>query len=203
MAIQPQAANGPRQQVLLVAGLVAVLVLIIGLLVMRPLLRGGTEPVASPPAAAVAAPPATGAQLIGPSTTVVPAGEAASAVKDPFRPLVGNETATTQTGLSPTPAAGTGAATATTIAAAQPTVPGAGAGSATAPGGGTSAEARVTLDSITGGSAKVSVDGTSYTVQEGESFAGDYRAVDIGSQCASFESGDTPFTLCEGEAVLK
>ena len=42
-----------------------------------------------------------------------------------------------------------------------------------------------------------------YTVEEGERFASRYRAVDIGSECATFESGTTPFTLCEGEAVLK
>jgi hypothetical protein len=49
----------------------------------------------------------------------------------------------------------------------------------------------------------VTVDGTAYTVTEGERFAEDYRAVDIGDECATFESGTTPFTLCEGEAVLK
>ena len=57
--------------------------------------------------------------------------------------------------------------------------------------------------SIKGGTAKVTVDGTPYSVTEGESFASGYRAVDINSECASFESGTTSFTLCEGEAVLK
>jgi hypothetical protein len=49
----------------------------------------------------------------------------------------------------------------------------------------------------------VTVDGTPYSVTEGESFAGSYRAVDINSECATFESGTTSFTLCQGEAVLK
>ncbi len=49
----------------------------------------------------------------------------------------------------------------------------------------------------------MTVDGTAYTVSEGETFATDYRATDINSECASFESGTTSFTLCEGEAVLK
>ena len=80
---------------------------------------------------------------------------------------------------------------------------GAGAGTATTPGGGTSTERQVALVSIKGGTAKVTVDGTAYSVTEGERFADDYRAVDINSECASFESGTTAFTLCEGEAVLK
>jgi hypothetical protein len=56
---------------------------------------------------------------------------------------------------------------------------------------------------VAGGKAKVTVDGHAYTVAEGQRFASRYRAVDIGSECATFESGTTPFTLCEGEAVLK
>jgi hypothetical protein len=80
----------------------------------------------------------------------------------------------------------------------------AGAGAVTATTlGGSSAERQVALVSITGGTAKVTVDGTAYTVSEGESFASGYRAVDINSECASFESATTAFTLCEGEAVLK
>ncbi len=75
------------------------------------------------------------------------------------------------------------------------------------PGGGSTAERKVTLLNVFSRSgtryAKLSVDGSSYTVKEGDSFAGDYRVVDIGSACATFESGTTPFTLCEGEAVLK
>ena len=73
----------------------------------------------------------------------------------------------------------------------------------TTPGGGATAERKVTLVSVGGGQAKVTVDGRAYTVAEGETFASDYRAVDLGNECASFESGTTPFTLCEGEAVLK
>ena len=129
-----------------------------------------------------------------PSTSAVPQG-AAGSVKDPFRPLIssGATAATTQSGLTPS---GTGAAT-------QSTVPGAAAGTASTPGGGATADRKVTLVNVTGGKAKVTVDGRSYTVEEGESFASRYRAVDIGSECATFESGTTSFTLCEGEAVLK
>jgi hypothetical protein len=100
-------------------------------------------------------------------------------------------------------ASGDGSVTSSTLAATGSTVAGAGAGTATTPGGGTSAERQVALVSITGGTAKVTVDGKAYTVSEGERFASDYRATDINSECASFESGTTSFTLCEGEAVLK
>jgi hypothetical protein len=82
-------------------------------------------------------------------------------------------------------------------------VPGAAAGTASTPGGGATADRKVTLVNVAGGKARVTVDGRSYTVAEGQRFASGYRAVDIGSECATFESGTTPFTLCEGEAVLK
>jgi hypothetical protein len=179
MATQPQVTAGPRQLVL-VAGLAAVLLLTVGLLVVRPMLAGIEEQAAPPAATAGAAPATTTPPLVGPSTSAAPAGDAAGTVKDPFKPLV-----------SPTTAAATGS-----------TVAGAGAGTATTVGGG-SAERQVALVGITGGTAKVTVDGTPYTVSEGERFASDYRAVDIDSECASFESATTAFTLCEGEAVLK
>jgi hypothetical protein len=195
MATQPMTTGGPRQR-LLVAALVAVLLLVVGLLVVRPMLSGGTEEgvAAPPPVTAATAAPATTPQVATPSTSAVPQG-AAGSVKDPFRPLIssGATAATTQSGLTPS---GTGAAT-------QSTVPGAAAGTASTPGGGATADRKVTLVNVTGGKAKVTVDGRSYTVEEGESFASRYRAVDIGSECATFESGTTSFTLCEGEAVLK
>jgi hypothetical protein len=195
MATQPMTTGGPRQ-LLLVAALVAVLLLVVGLLVVRPMLSGGTEEgvAAPPPVTAATAAPATTPQVATPSTSAVPQG-AAGSVKDPFRPLIssGATAATTQSGLTPS---GTGAAT-------QSTVPGAAAGTASTPGGGATADRKVTLVNVTGGKAKVTVDGRAYTVEEGESFASRYRAVDIGSECATFESGTTPFTLCEGEAVLK
>ena len=195
MATQPMTTGGSRQ-LLLVAALVAVLLLVVGLLVVRPMLAGRTEEgvAAPPPVTAATAAPATTPQVATPSASSAPEG-AAGSVKDPFRPLVssGATAATTQSGLTPS---GTGAAT-------QSTVPGAAAGTASTPGGGATADRKVTLVNVAGGKAKVTVDGRSYTVEEGESFASRYRAVDIGSECATFESGTTPFTLCEGEAVLK
>jgi hypothetical protein len=167
--------------------------------VVRPLVGGGSEEdLAAPTAVTAGAAPAP-TTTTGPTATSVPEGAAAGSGKDPFRPLVttGSAAAATESGAS----AG-GSATASSIASGS-TVPGAGAGSATTPGGGATAERKVALVGITGGTAKVTVDGTAYTVEEGERFASEYRAVDIGSECASFESSTTAFTLCEGEAVLK
>jgi hypothetical protein len=204
MATQPQVTTGGPRQLVLVAALVGVLLLLVGLLVVRPLLSGTEQELTAQPAVtAGAVPTTTTPQLIGPSTSVTPSDGAAGSAKDPFRPLVsaGTAAAVTESGVTATGDAGS--VTSSTIAASQSTVPGAGAGTATTPGGGTSAERQVALVSITGGTAKVTVDGTAYTVEEGEGFAGDYRAVDLGSECATFESDTTSFTLCEGEAVLK
>ena len=203
MATQPQVTAGGPRQLMLVAALAGVLLLIVGLLVVRPML-GGTEELQAPAPAvtAGAAPATTTPQLIGPSTSVTPSDDAASSVKDPFRPLVGAGTAAAATESGVTASGAAGSVTSSTVAATGSTVAGAGAGTATTPGG-TSTERQVALVSINGGTAKVTVDGTAYTVSEGESFAGGYRAVDINSECATFESDTTSFTLCEGEAVLK
>jgi hypothetical protein len=200
MATQPQVTAGGPRQLVLVAALAGVLLLIVGLLVVRPLLGGTDEGPTVPPATAGAVPTTTLAQLIGPSTSVIASGEAAGSVKDPFKPLVstGSAAAATESGVT----ADSGPATATTVATGS-TVAGAGTGTASTPGGGSTAERKVALVSIANGTAKVTVDGTPYRVTEGERFADDYRAVDINSECASFESASTDFTLCEGEAVLK
>jgi hypothetical protein len=201
MATQPQVTAGPRQLVL-VAALVAALLAIVGLLVVRPMLAGSDQGQAPAPAVTAGAAPATTTpQLIGPSTSVTPSDGVAGSVKDPFRPLVsaGSAAAATESGVA---AGGDAGSVTPSTAATGWTVAGAGAGTATTLGG-SSAERQVALVSITGGTAKVTVDGTAYTVSEGESFASGYRAVDINSECASFESATTAFTLCEGEAVLK
>jgi hypothetical protein len=201
MATQPQVTAGGPRQLALMAALAGLLLLIVGLLVVRPLLAGDGQAQTAPPAATAGAVPTTTtlAQLIGPSTSVT-SGEAAGSVKDPFKPLVTAGSAAAATGSGVT--AGSGSAAATTVATGS-TVAGAGTGTASTPGGGSTTERQVALVSISNGTAKVTVDGTSYSVSEGERFADDYRAVDINSECASFESGTTAFTLCEGEAVLK
>jgi hypothetical protein len=203
MAVQPQVAAGGSRQRLLLLLLAGVGAIVIALLAAGPLLLGrqAEEPAPAPVAGPVPTTTAP-AQVIGPSTTLGPGGPGTvAAAKDPFRPLVSPGVAA----AAGAPAAASTPATGPTV---QSTVPSAGAGTATAPGGGAAAtEQKVTLLGFVTESgaraARVEVDGTRYTVGEGESFAGDYRAVDIGSSCATFESGTSPFTLCEGEAVLK
>lgn len=53
------------------------------------------------------------------------------------------------------------------------------------------------------GRAQVQVDGTVYTVDEGEGFAGNFRLVATSGSCATILFGDDEFTLCEGEEILK
>jgi hypothetical protein len=203
MATQPQVTAGGTRRLALVAVLAGVLLLIVGLLAVRPLLGGTNEGRAPAPAVTAGAAPATTTpQLIAPSTSVTASSDAAGSVKDPFKPLVGTGTAAAATESGVTAGGASGSATGTTVATGS-TVAGAGTGTATTPGGGASTERQVALVSIKGGTAKVTVDGTPYSVTEGERFASGYRAVDINSECASFESGTTSFTLCEGEAVLK
>ncbi len=49
----------------------------------------------------------------------------------------------------------------------------------------------------------VQVGGQTYTVGVGETFAGNYKLTRIAGNCASFVQGDSPFTLCTGQSVLK
>jgi hypothetical protein len=83
----------------------------------------------------------------------------------------------------------------------------AGSGAGTVSASGATAQREVTLQKVASKSGKrsvtVSVDGTSYTAAQGDTFADDYLVVDIGSSCATFDSPSGRFTLCEGESVLK
>jgi hypothetical protein len=130
------------------------------------------------------------AQIINPSTSV--AGPTGATAKDPFRlPAAAVTTAATTTTAAPT--------TTTTAAG--------GAGAGTVSASGTTAQREVVLDDVFSKSGKryvkVSVDGTSHTAAEGDTFADDFLVLDVGSACATFESASGRFTLCEGEAVLK
>jgi hypothetical protein len=51
--------------------------------------------------------------------------------------------------------------------------------------------------------AQIQVDGTVYTVDEGEDFADNFRLVNASGRCATMLFGDDEFTLCEGEEILK
>ena len=51
--------------------------------------------------------------------------------------------------------------------------------------------------------ATVSVNGTAYTVSQGETFGRRFRLLDISGRCATMLFGDSRFTLCEGERIRK
>lgn len=75
-----------------------------------------------------------------------------------------------------------------------------------APPGGSSANVGgktvVLLDIFTQGGeqmAQVEVDGTVYTVGEGDSFDDNFQLVSITGSCADFLYGDQSFTLCEAQ----
>lgn len=106
--------------------------------------------------------------------------------KDPFRPLIAEPAP-----VSPTPR-GTPAPT------GSPT-PG--------PDGGPSTGQRVSLlDIFIQGStryATVEVDGETFTVKEGDRFAGNFRVLDLTAKCGTFVFGDERFTLCIGQEVIK
>ncbi|HEX9712549.1 MAG TPA: hypothetical protein VGB52_08380 [Actinomycetota bacterium] len=51
--------------------------------------------------------------------------------------------------------------------------------------------------------ATVQVDGQEFTVVEGETFADNFRLLDLAQDCGTFVFGDERFTLCIGQEVQK
>jgi hypothetical protein len=47
------------------------------------------------------------------------------------------------------------------------------------------------------------VDGTTYTVGVGETFAGSFKVVSLAESSGVFQYGDSAFTLAVGQAILK
>lgn len=135
------------------------------------------------------------------------------APKDPFDPLISAAT----TG---------GTTTGGTTAGGTTTTPGAG-GTTTGAGDGTGTRTTTTTTTTGGGNdggdsvgghrvrvidvfvrngsprAQVQVDGTVYTVDEGERFAQNFQLLSASQRCATMLFGDDEFTLCEGEEILK
>jgi hypothetical protein len=56
------------------------------------------------------------------------------------------------------------------------------------------------IDIVDSDTVQVSVDGETFTVDEGEQFAGNFEVVSVSGNCARFVFGDEGFTLCQGEA---
>ncbi|MBI4259253.1 MAG: hypothetical protein HY658_01685 [Actinobacteria bacterium] len=188
-------ALSPRdRRALMLFGLISLAALVLWFLV----LRGPGDEV--PPETQPTETPTTPTPVTPRTTPPPDDGIAVVGQRNPFAPLI---VATTGGGGGPT---GSPTASPTAEPTDQPTgtptvsPPGDGG----TPGGGTSTTIgghTVVLLSIFEQNgelmAQVEVDGTVYTVSEGETFAGSFRLVDIDGTCATFLFGDERFTLCE------
>lgn len=129
------------------------------------------------------------------------------APKDPFDPLISASAGGSE---------GTGGATATTITSG--TATGTSTGTTTTETGTTTTTTTSAEGENVGGHrvrvvdvfsadgqrrAQVQVDGTVYTVDEGERFASNFQLLSTTGRCATMLYGDDEFTLCEGEEILK
>ena len=132
------------------------------------------------------------------------------APKDPFRPVItaaaaAPEGTTTTTGAPAAGGAAAGGATGTGAPSGGSDI--GNGGSPSGNGGSSVGGHRVRLiDTFTSGGearARVQVDGTVYTVREGDRFAENFELLSVNGQCASMLFGDDQFSLCEGEEILK
>ena len=200
--IEARGGVSGAQAALLVVGLVVLLAVL-----WFVFLRGGSDDAALTPL-----PEAT--TIPAPEATEEPAAEKPGkgpietfevfAPKDPFRPLI------------------SAASAGTTSTAGAPTETGNGStgdgGPTGQPSGGSDISGGSGGDSNVGGhrvrlvdtftrngeaNARVQVDGTVYTVGEGERFAENFEVLSISGECASLLFGDDQFSLCEGEEILK
>ncbi len=194
------------QVALLVGGLVLLLAV-----VWFFVLRGGDQPSDTVPPASNEAPAATPgdepqaqAEPDKPKKQPVETFEL-FASKDPFEPLV-DPTAATGSGTTtgaPTTIGGTGGtAGGTGGTGGTPGAPGGTSGGGETVGGHSVRLVDVFLDNQAP-RAQVEVDGTVYTVAQGEVFAENFELLSASGECATMLFGDDQFTLCEGEEILK
>lgn len=199
----------------LLIGLGAVVVLaLVWLLVLGPRLTGGDDDLATPivtpnrTAPAPAPSPAPGDDLY-PETTEV------FAARDPFDQLVaaaaepapgvgtpGGPPGPSTPGSTPVPTTSPGSGP------SEGPSGGGGGGGSGRPRSGSSAEVGGTeiklIDVYDGATrAVVTVNGRSYDVAEGETFAERFRLLDLDGECGTFLFGDSRFVLCEGDEIRK
>jgi hypothetical protein len=200
------ALSARDKRAMMILGGVAGAALVVFLL-MSVLGGGGGEEAAPPPDLGAGGPPAQPSPTATPSTpreTLPPVVLAGA--RDPFSPppvftspgggvapsgtSTGGATSTvgpTSTGAGTS----TGGATSTSGPTSTPTAPG---GRASAPMGGHTV---VLVDIFDGGSkAQIEVDGTVYTVNEGDSFDDHFRLASIGGSCARVQFGDEVSVIC-------
>lgn len=197
----------------LLIGLGSVVVIaLLWLFVIGPRLGGDDDVVVAPvPTRAPATP--VPSPLPGEDDSLYPETSEVFSARDPFAQLVaaeaeaGGGAAPTPGGVTPIPgggAPGTGGGAPT--GSPSPGQPGSGGGRA--PRSGSSAEVGGTeiklIDVYDGATrAVVTVNGRSYDVAEGESFARRFRLLDLSGECGTFLFGDSRFVLCEGDEIRK
>ncbi|HEX2294790.1 MAG TPA: hypothetical protein VHN37_05720 [Actinomycetota bacterium] len=219
MATPPEiqeSRNVNTTQIALVAGGVLLLLVVLWFA----FLRGGDE---EPAVEGAPAPPPVDAEPLVPIDTGTGKGPGNGkgpvetfevfAPKDPFKPLITPETDAEEDTSPPAgdvDADGDGQAdTGTDTGTGDGT--GTGTGTDDGTGGGDGGETvgghRVSLVDVFRGEdgprAQVQVDGTVYTVDEGEQFAQSFQLLSINGECATMLYGDDQFTLCEGEEIVK
>lgn len=207
-------APGGRRPTPVQLALIAAAVLLLLLLLWVFVLGGDddvVEETAAPPPAPAASTPAE-EEVESPGRSAPVETFEVFAPKDPFDPLIsaatggggaGATTGQTTDGTAGTTADGTATTTTTTADGSTTTTTTSGSGGGGEEVGGH--RVRVVDVFVQGGDrrAQVQVDGTVYTVDEGERFAENFQLVSTSGQCATMLFGDDEFTLCEGEEILK
>ncbi len=210
-ALGPERRRTPVRVLLIVAGILLLL-----FLVWFMFLRADDAEVE-----VVAPAPAPAAEAPEPQETVSPVKKddpvetfEVFAPKDPFDPLISAAAAgggATGGVAGATAGGGTGAGTTTTTGANGTTTTTTTTTGSSGDGGRGGAQdvqgRRVRVIDVfsgrNGARAQVQVDGTVYTVDEGERFAENFQLLSASGQCATMLYGDDEFTLCEGEEILK
>lgn len=214
--IEEEKSSVAPGQVALIVGL---LILVLGA-VWFFFLRGGDEEAAITPPPPAATEPAPEVDETEPGDRPVETFEV-FAPRDPFEPLLVQASAgatgtagTTPAGTpdptpSPGPGPGPGDGDGGVDGDGDGDVDGDGDGSGTGDTGGSDVGGhRVRVADVFtaeggGRRAQIQVDGTVYTVGEGDTFADNFEVISISGECVTMLFGDDQFTLCEGQEILK
>lgn len=117
------------------------------------------------------------------------------ATRNPFEPAI---QVTDTSGTTPTGGGVTPPSTTSTGGTVTPTTP-----ASPEPSGGTTVAVIDVFDQAGTTVAVVQVGSTQYTVAPGQTFATSYKVVSLSGTCGQFLFGDSPFSLCKGEQVIK
>jgi hypothetical protein len=123
------------------------------------------------------------------------------ATRNPFEPAISvtdSGTGAPRTGPEETVPGGAAPVDPSTPADTTPTTP-----ASPDPAAGTTVAVISVFDQAGVTSAVVQVGSTQYTVAAGQVFATSYKVVSLSGTCGQFMYGDSPFSLCEGEQVIK